>query len=414
MPQLPERYGRTTLIVLARSPRSASALRADAVVNPSPTPATTRSPTTPSPSPSTRKAATAGPTSTTPATGPRGAAALRRRLLRHRRAPRRRRPDPPGAARGRDDHRRLPARPPARRRPERAACIAAPRRSPLYPPFIHSTGEVMSEPPAMFTLPAAVLAFLWAADRRRHAGPGLVPGLLFGATAMFRPEYLARRRAFVLAAARPGAALAPAGRARRHRGAGDAGRPLLPSRSSPGRPQLRRARPPDADLHRRRQGALRRHLPPGRRRIPAGQGDPLERYTGRACEPDSEALDEVDPTPLFNRVAERYPDLPRDAALGKIGKENLSEYLGDDPLGYAGMTVRKVGRMWSSGVGEAMAAAPARVIQMLLVAARARRPGRCSRCAPPLVGVVALGAPIVLGHRGRRARPSPHRAATRS
>ena len=33
----------------------------------------------------------------------------------------------------------------------------------IYPPFIHSTGALFSEPPAIFTLPAAVLAFLWAA-----------------------------------------------------------------------------------------------------------------------------------------------------------------------------------------------------------------------------------------------------------
>ena len=62
----------------------------------------------------------------------------------------------------------------------------------------------------------------------------------------------------------------------------------------------------------------------------------VERYQGRALDPHSEALEEVDPTPLFDRVAERYPDLPRDSALGKIGKENFSKYFGDDPLGYAG------------------------------------------------------------------------------
>ena len=50
----------------------------------------------------------------------------------------------------------------------------------------------------------------------------------------------------------------------------------------------------------------------------------------------------------------RYPDLPRDQALGKIGKENFSDYFGEDPVGYAAMTVRKVWRMWSGGVGEAM------------------------------------------------------------
>jgi 4-amino-4-deoxy-L-arabinose transferase-like glycosyltransferase len=67
----------------------------------------------------------------------------------------------------------------------------------IYPPFIHSVGEIMSEPPAMLSLPAAVLAFLWAWDRTAAGDDGrrgspwawLLPGFLFGATAMFRPEY---------------------------------------------------------------------------------------------------------------------------------------------------------------------------------------------------------------------------------
>jgi 4-amino-4-deoxy-L-arabinose transferase-like glycosyltransferase len=70
----------------------------------------------------------------------------------------------------------------------------------VYPPFIHTTGELMSEPPAMLTLPAAVLAFLWAGDRG-GTWPWLAPGLLFGLTAMFRPEYLFVGFAFVLLAA---------------------------------------------------------------------------------------------------------------------------------------------------------------------------------------------------------------------
>ena len=94
----------------------------------------------------------------------------------------------------------------------------------------------------------------------------------------------------------------------------------------------------------------------------------VERYEGRDLAPDSAALDEVDPTPLFDRVADRYPDLPRDSALGKIGKENFSTYFGEDPLGYLAMTARKVGRMWSSGVGEAMSSGVGRAVQILLVA----------------------------------------------
>ena len=76
-----------------------------------------------------------------------------------------------------------------------------------------------------------------------------------------------------------------------------------------------------------------------------------ERYLGRDLEPGSAALDRVDPVPLFNRVAARYPDLPRDTALGKIGKQNLRDDITEHPLDYAAMLVRKVGRMWGSGVG---------------------------------------------------------------
>jgi hypothetical protein len=69
----------------------------------------------------------------------------------------------------------------------------------VYPPFIHTTGELMSEPPAMLTLPAAILAFLWAGERR-SPWAWTVPGLLFGLTAMFRPEYLLVAAAFVILA----------------------------------------------------------------------------------------------------------------------------------------------------------------------------------------------------------------------
>src|SRR4249919_1593681 len=77
----------------------------------------------------------------------------------------------------------------------------------VYPPFILSVGALYSEPPAIFTLPAAVLAFLWASDRWNQHARWLIPGLLFGLTAMFRPEYLLVGIAFaVLALVRVGRA----------------------------------------------------------------------------------------------------------------------------------------------------------------------------------------------------------------
>jgi 4-amino-4-deoxy-L-arabinose transferase-like glycosyltransferase len=251
----------------------------------------------------------------------------------------------------------------------------------IYPPFIHTTGELMSEPPAMLTLPAAVLAFLWASDRQADAvvpgmrgqlppvWPWLVPGLLFGLTAMFRPEYLLVGFAFVALAA------IWTWRARGWRlGLGGAAvllvaliLPILPWTvrnivvldrvvpiSTGGGKALYVGTYLPADGEYQRVKALL-----------------AQRYLGRDLEPGSEALDEVDPTDLFDEVAGEVraedPDLTRDEALGKAGKENFDKYFGEDPWGYLAMTARKVGRMWSSGVGEAMESTPGRIVQILLV-----------------------------------------------
>ncbi len=305
----------------------------------------------------------------------------------------------------------------------------------VYPPFIHSTGALFSEPPAILTLPAAVLAFLWASEPRptasaggscrRAGGPAgspravldppaprhplvrwLLPGLLFGATALIRPEYLLVGVAFgVLALIRvtresglkPGAAA----------GALLAVGFLLPILPWAVRNQI----------------VLDRTVP-----ISTGGGKALyvgtllpadgeyqrakallvRRYFNRDLEPGSEALDRVDPTPLFDNVAARYPDLPRDEALGKVGKENFSKYFGEDPSGYAAMTVRKVWRMWSSGVGEAMSSTAGRVVQTLIVAlaiaglgvlAWRRRWWVLATMATPIVLVTAVGAASLAASR---------------
>jgi 4-amino-4-deoxy-L-arabinose transferase-like glycosyltransferase len=273
----------------------------------------------------------------------------------------------------------------------------------VYPPFIHSTGALFSEPPAIFTLPAAVLAFLWAADRKPGGGARapwrwLLPGLLFGATAMLRPEYLLVGVAFVALA------LIRVGRERGWRPGLAAGALLAVGLLLPILPWAIR-----------NQVVLDRTVP-----ISTGGGKALyvgtflpgdgeyqrvkallaRRYLGRDLEPGSAALDAVNPTPLFDRVAERYPALPRDQALGKIGKQNLSKFLGEDPLGYLAMSARKGWRMWSGGVGEAMSGTAGRVAQTLIVAlglaglgvlAWRRRWWALTAMAAPLVLVTAVG-----------------------
>lgn len=275
----------------------------------------------------------------------------------------------------------------------------------IYPPFIHSVGALYSEPPAMLTLPAAVLSFLWAAelDRPGSAPPRalkwLAPGVLFGLTALIRPEYLLVGIAFAVLA------LIRAWQARGWR-SGLAAAALLAGA------MLLLIVP--WSIH--NQVTLHRTVP-----ISTGGGKALyvgtflpadgeyqrvkailaERYLHREYDPHSQALEEVDPTPLFDRVAARYPDLPRDSALGKIGKQNFSHFFSEDPAGYAAMTARKVWRMWSAGIGEAMEGTAGRIAQTLIVAlalaglgvlAWRRRWWELAAMATPLVLVTAVGA----------------------
>ena len=241
----------------------------------------------------------------------------------------------------------------------------------VYPPFIHSTGVVMSEPPAMLTLPAAVLAFLWASERER-TWAWLAPGLLFGLTAMFRPEYLFVGAAFVVLAGFR-AAVGTGGEGGRDLRTGFARAavfllalllPILPW-------TVRNVVVLDKVVPVSTGGGKALYVGtylPGDGEYQRVKALLVKRYLGRDLEPGSAALDAVDPTPLFDRVAEEeHPELPRDEALGKVGKENFEKYLEEDPGGYLAMTARKVGRMWSSGVGEAMSSTPGRVVQVLLV-----------------------------------------------
>jgi hypothetical protein len=246
----------------------------------------------------------------------------------------------------------------------RPAGLLAAGATAVYPPFIHSTGAVLSEPPAIFTLPLAILALLWAIDRR-GTWEWCVPGLLRGITALIRPEYL------VVGVLLSVFVLALRWRQDSFRAAAAAAAIMLVAIALPIAPWTVR-----------NLIVLDRWVPistGGGKALYVGtylaaDGDYqhvkallLERYEGRTLDPGSEALDRVDPEPLFDRVAARYPDLPRDEALGKIGRQQLSDDLSDEPIDYAAMTVRKTWRMWSSGVGEALKSTPGRVAQVIVV-----------------------------------------------
>ena len=281
----------------------------------------------------------------------------------------------------------------------------------VYPPFIHSTGALYSEPPAMLTLPLAILTFLWASDTASRPGAAwrfLAPGFLFGLTALIRPEYLVVAVAFVLIAAlrlwqvggsRPGPKLAGAVTL-----AVAIVIPIVPW-TIHNIVTLDRAVPISTGGGKALYVGT---LLPADGEYQQAKSLLVKRYLHRDLAPDSEALEKVNPTPLFDRVAERYPNLPRDQALGKVGKENFSNYFSEDPGGYAAMTVRKVWRMWSGGVGEAMSGTAGRVIQVLIVAlglgglvvlGGRRRWWELAVMATPIVLVTVVGAATLAASR---------------
>ena len=251
----------------------------------------------------------------------------------------------------------------------------------FYPPFIHSTGALMSEPPAIFMLPFSVLAFLWADRRLRTVSvstwtriwPWLIPGLGLGLTALIRPEYLTVCFAFglfllirtwlrsgprlsLLSALLFGLAVLI---------------PIVPW-TIHNYQQLDRVVPVSTGSG---KALFTGTYYPGDGEYQQVKAELYFEQTGTRLDPDSDELEEVDPVPLFDRAARQYkeandlPNLDRDAALGRLGRENLDKYFGEDPVGYVGMTFRKVGRMWGSGIGEAMSSPIGRAIQILLVLA---------------------------------------------
>ena len=291
----------------------------------------------------------------------------------------------------------------------RSAALLAAGFVAVYPPFIHLTGALMSEPAAIFTLPAAVLAFLWA-DSRGSPWAWLLPGILFGLTALIRPEYLAVAFVFgVLLVIRAWRASGPGTSARMKRTvlvavafAAAIFVPIIPwtvhnyvvlDRFVPittggGKATFIGTYVPGDGEHQGVKAAL------------------YEKYEGISLDPDSAEVEELDPEPLLSETADRYkeeigePGLSRDAALGRLGKENFEKYLKDDPVGYAGMTVRKIGRMWGTGIGEAMSSPVGALIQKGLVLAGLaglillawRRRWEAIAIGIPIVVVTAVGA----------------------
>jgi 4-amino-4-deoxy-L-arabinose transferase-like glycosyltransferase len=228
-----------------------------------------------------------------------------------------------------------------------AALIAA-----TYPAFIENTGRMLAEPVALFWLPAAMLAFLWASDGGSR-WRWLLPGALLGMTTLTRPEYLPVAALFaVLALAREWL-----GHRRELLAGVAAGALVVVAFCGVLAPWTVR-----------NQLTLHRFVPvttgggkalfvatyyPGKGRQQLVKRQLIAKYYGKRGIPYTQVLG-TPMAPLLDRVAKKYPDLSRDAALGRIGKENLKKYFTAHPLGYSWMVIRKIQNMWDRGSSPVM------------------------------------------------------------
>jgi 4-amino-4-deoxy-L-arabinose transferase-like glycosyltransferase len=229
----------------------------------------------------------------------------------------------------------------------------------VYPALVEYQGMLMGEPLAASLLSGAVLAMLWADGGTKR---WLAPGLLLGALALVRPEYLAISLPVAVVVFARG-------------GRGEWRRCLLQALV-----MFVGLAIVVVPWTVRNTIVLDRAVPistGGGQVLFAGSympsgGDPervgaevLERHPGlrRQLPPDAR-LEQI----LAALAKQRYPELESDAALARMGRERLWDEVSSEPIAYAGFVAAKIGRIWSNGPRDVMRKPVWEVFHWLLVA----------------------------------------------
>ncbi|HET9162145.1 MAG TPA: glycosyltransferase family 39 protein [Solirubrobacterales bacterium] len=234
----------------------------------------------------------------------------------------------------------------------------------IYPALLEYQGMLMSEPLAATLLSGAVLAMLWAAGREdtRPAGGWLFPGVLLGALALVRPEYLA--------ISFPVAVVIFARRGRDGWRAGLAQALIM----------LIGLAIVVAPWTVRNEVALGRFVP-----ISTGGGQVLfagsympsggnpEDVGAEVLKRHPELRSELPTEPRLEQILaalahRRYPGLEADAALSRMGRERLWDDVSERPVGYLGFLANKLWLIWGHGPRQIMHAPAWALFHWLLLA----------------------------------------------
>ena len=244
----------------------------------------------------------------------------------------------------------------------RAGLVAAGLAA-VYPPTLFYTSLLSGEPLAILTVPSAVLAFLWAADRGRTPWAWALPGALLALTALARPEYLVLtallallavvvvgRRSGLLRGVAAGGLMAVAFAVVLApwtvSATNDLGK-LVPVSTGGGKALFIGTYLPGDGLHER----VKLHL--------------YHRFRGTDLTP--EQLRQTPMNPLLDEVAKEYPELGRDEALGRVGRENLIRWSTEEPRAVAQMIAGKIAHMWNAA-GTPRSTPAGRVVHYLVLA----------------------------------------------
>lgn len=232
----------------------------------------------------------------------------------------------------------------------------------IYPALLEYQGMLMGEPLAATLLSGAVLAVLWAAGREGR-WDWLLPGLLVGALALVRPEYLAIAVLLVLVVFA-------------RRAGGDWRRSLVQATIL-----LAGTIVIVAPWTIRNAVAEDRFVP-----ISTGGGQVLfaGTYLPSDGDPEKVGAEVVAENPdlfqsqdaqrlrleqiLARLAADRYPGMETDRALAKMGKEQLWDDLTEEPRAFAGLLAAKVWRVWTYGARAVVREPGWRVFHWALVA----------------------------------------------
>ena len=294
---------------------------------------------------------------------------------------------------------------------------------------------IMSEPLAIFTLSAAVLSFLWASDQGRPTWAWLIPGLMFGLTALTRPEYLTfglvfavlvfvRRRGPVSAGAFLLAFLLPILPWTIHNY--DTLHRFVPLSTGGSKALFIGTYLPSDGMNDKTKSVLladnpdlRRYLfnenPPPRPSHP----DPwlnlsLAALPADGIQPQRLISQNVQPTNfvfldsiLDTLAAQQDPTKSVDSVLARQAKHNFWHYATTQPLPYAWMFVKKTWHMWRAGPRDTMKVATwamfHRVVVVLgltgLVLLARRRRWEAVVLGALIVGVTAEGTLLLAAER---------------